>query len=309
MNLHHLRYFLAITRTGGFTPAARILNVTQPTVSSGIAELERILGVKVFNRSGHSVDLTMEGRTLLNYALQIEDLINEAEESLRQPNSVENQGFQFGAIDAAVIYLLPDVLQAYRDANPHIELSTQVAPSQYLVEELLTNRSEFGVITLPYEDPRIMTLSLVKDEMPLVVGPDHHFTKRNKVSPNAVALESLILFHKDSVSRKLVDERFSELGITPRVAMEMRSPEAMRKLVESGLGISFLPQITVSESVATGALCTVSAPQLRFEREIGLGWRKGRYFGPAIRDLIEAITDKFGKVEEWRNSQLSNSEG
>ena len=288
MNLHHLRYFLAITRTGGFTPAARTLNVTQPTVSSGIAELERILGVKVFNRSGHSVDLTMEGRTLLNYALQIEDLINEAEESLRQPNSVENQGFQFGAIDAAVIYLLPDVLQAYRDANPHIELSTQVAPSQ---------------------DPRIMTLSLVKDEMPLVVGPDHHFTKRNKVSPNAVALESLILFHKDSVSRKLVDERFSELGITPRVAMEMRSPEAMRKLVESGLGISFLPQITVSESVAAGALCTVSAPQLRFEREIGLGWRKGRYFGPAIRDLIEAITDKFGKVEEWRNSQLSNSEG
>ena len=124
-----------------------------------------------------------------------------------------------------------------------------------------------------------------------------------------MALESLILFHKDSVSRKLVDERFSELGITPRVAMEMRSPEAMRKLVESGLGISFLPQITVSESVAAGALCTVSAPQLRFEREIGLVWRKGRYFGPAIRDLIEAITDKFGKVEEWRNSQLSNSEG
>ena len=302
MNLQHLRYFLAIVRAGGFTRAARDLHVTQPTVSSGIAELERLLGTRLFNRAGRRVDLTLEGRALLTYALQIEDLVDEAVERVRKGNVLTEQGFRFGAIDAAVIYLLPDILQSYRDAHPHVELSTQVASSRYLVEDLLMNRSEFAVITLPFEHPRIATLSLVRDEMPLVAGAGHRLAGRAAAAAE-IAAEPLILFHSESVSRRIVDERFAELGITPRVAMEMRSPEAMRKLVESGMGISFLPRMTVAESLAAGTVCVVPAPELRFEREIGLAWRKGRYFGPAIRSLLDAVADRFGKLEPWRESQ------
>ena len=103
MNLQHLRYFLAVTRAGGFTQAARTLHVTQPTVSSGIAELERHLGVKVFNRNGRSVELTLEGRTLLGYALQLEDVLGELEDRLHRREVSPGEGFRFGAIDAAVI--------------------------------------------------------------------------------------------------------------------------------------------------------------------------------------------------------------
>ena len=297
MNFHHLRYFLAVTRAGGFTPAARALSVTQPTVSSGIAELERDLGVKLFNRDSRHVDLTLEGRTLMSYALRIEDLLEEAGQRLSR--DVLPDGFRFGAIDAAVIYLLPEILRTYLDTYPQLDLAIQVAPSRYLVEDLLTNRSEFALISLPLDHPRIQTIPLCSDEFLLVVGASHHLAGRTAITPAEAAQETLILFHPDSVSRQIVDERFAEAGVAPRIVMEMSSPEAMRKLVEAGVGVSFLPSMTVQDAVAMGSLCAVPVDGMAFDREIGLAWRRGRYFGPTISLLIEQILAAHDRLEAW----------
>jgi len=303
MNLHHLRYFLAVARRSSFSQAARDNHVTQPTVSSGIAELERSMGVRLFNREGRRISLTMEGRTLVRYAMQIQDLVEEAEDRLNRRDVLPGEGFQFGAIDAAVTYLLPDILTAYIQAYPEVELSLQVAPSRYLVDDLLMNRSEFAVISLPFSHPRIETVTIYQDAMPLVVGAAHPFARRPSVRLEEVEGEPLILFHADSVSRKIVDERFSEAGVSPRVVMAMRSPEAMRKLVEVGVGISFLPMLTVRESLASGALVEVTVEEVVFSRQIGVAWRRRRYFSPAVRHLLDAIFMQYGKSEEWIAAQ------
>ena len=229
MNLQHLRYFLAVARNGGFTQAAREMHVTQPTVSSGVADLERHLGVQLFNRDSRHVALTTEGRLLMGYAVQIEDLLEEAGERLERRDLEPGEGFQFGAIDAAVIYLLPEILKEYMRSYPGVALKTQVAPSRYLVEDLLMNRSEFALIHLPYSHPKIDTVPIYRDEMPLVVGTDHRFTHCREVELNEVVEEPLILFHADSVSRKVVDEKLAEAGLALGATMELRSPEAMRK--------------------------------------------------------------------------------
>jgi len=297
VNFQHLRYFLTITRRGGFTQAARELNVTQPTVSSGISELERNLGVKLFNRDSRHVDLTPQGRTLMSYALQVEDLLEEAGQRLSE--DLLPDGFRFGAIDAAVIYLLPEILRSYLDSYPELDLSIQVEPSRYLVEDLLTNRSEFALISLPLDNPKIQTVSLCSDDMPLVVGAGHRLAGRSTISPAEAAGETLILFHPDSVSRHIVDERFAEAGVAPRIVMEMRSPEAMRKLVEAGVGASFLPRMTVMDALEAGSLCALQVEGMSFEREIGLAWRRGRYFGPTISHLIELILDPHDRLDAW----------
>jgi DNA-binding transcriptional LysR family regulator len=299
MNLQHLRYFLAVARTGGFTQAARQMHVTQPTVSSGIAELERSLGVRLFNRDSRHVELTLEGRLLMNYALQVEDLLEEAGGRLQRRDLLPGEGFCFGAIDAAVIYLLPELLKKYMRDHPQVRLRAQVAPSRYLVEDLLMNRAEFALISLPFAHPKIETVAIHRDDMPLVVGRGHRFAGRRRVSLAQVVEEPLILFHADSVSRQIVDEKFAQAGLAPGAVMEMRSPEAMRKLVEAGVGISFLPRLTVAESLESGALRAVPVQGIAFEREIGVAWRQGRYFGPAIRGLLEAIFAVYGGREEW----------
>ena len=111
--------------------------------------------------------------------------------------------------------------------------------------------------------------------------------------------EPLLLFHADSVSRKIVDEKLAEIGLQPGAVMEMRSPEAMRKLVEAGVGISFLPEVAIADSVARGDLCTVEVEGVSFEREIGIARRRGRYFGPAIRRLLEQILTAYGGSRRW----------
>ena len=300
MNLHHLRYFLSVAKTGSFSKAAQDMHVTQPTVSSGIAELEKSLGVRLFNRGTRRAELTLEGRTLVSYAMQVQDLVSEAEDRLQRRDILPGEGFQFGAIDAAVTYLLPDILKTYMRDHPEVALSVQVAPSRYLVDDLLMNRSEFAMISLPFEHPRIETISIYNDAMPLVVGAAHPFARRKSVALSEVVQEPLMLFHADSVSRKIVDERFAEAGVLPSVVMEMRSPEAMRKLVEVGVGISFLPRLAVQESLDLGALKIVRVQGVSFSREIGVAWRRRRYFGPAIRYLLEMIFEAYGGLEAWR---------
>ena len=300
MNLQHLRYFLAVARSGRFTAAARQQHVTQPTVSSAIAELEQELGVRLFHR-GRQVELTLEGRTLVDYAVQIEDLLDEALERVTGGLPQPGDSFRFGAIDAAVIYLLPEVLRDFVAHHPDVELAIEVGPtSRDLVEHVLENRAEFAVISLPYEHPRLRTLAVMRDEMPLVVGPSHPLAGRRRVRTPDIAAEPFILFQPDSVSRRIVDEHFTKVGITPRVVMEMRSPEAMRKLVEAGVGVSFLPRIAVAESLTAGTLKEVRVTGLSLHRQIGLAWRQGRYFGPAVRALVEAFLSQYGLVENWR---------
>jgi DNA-binding transcriptional LysR family regulator len=277
--------------------------VTQPTISSGISELEAELGIKLFNRSGRQAELTMEGKTLVNYAVQIQDLLDEAADRIGKRPGAASEGFQFGAIDAAVIYLLPGILRTYLSTHPDVELSVHVAPSRDLAEDLIMNRSEFAVITLPFDHPRLETLPLYRDRLLLVVGATHAFSQRRTVTLEQVVGEPLILFHEDSVSRRLVDEKFAEAGVSPRVVMAMGSPEAMRKLVESGVGISFLPYLTVKDSLESGELKEVGVKGVNFSREIGLAWKRGRYFGPAIQDLVLSVVGKFGKTAAFRKAR------
>lgn len=297
MNFHHLRYFLAVARSGGFTSAAQSLSVTQPTVSNAISELERSLKIKLFNRHSRYVELTIEGKVLMNYALQIEDTLVELEERLRH-HDLGSEGFNFGAIDAAVIYMLPDLLKSFMNDNPRMQLRAQVGPSRQLVDDLLLNKLEFALISLPFSHDRIETLSLYNDSMPLIVGRNHIFAKRGRVQMVDVIAEPLLLFSSGSVSRQIVDEKLSEFGLNPTKVMEMGSPEAMRKLVEVGLAVSFLPLMTVNESVARGDLCVVEVDGVKFRREIGLAWRRSRYFGPLIRQLIDRIVSSCDKETE-----------
>ena len=196
-------------------------------------------------------------------------------------------------------YLLPEILKEYMRSYLGVALKTQVAPSRYLVEDLLMNRSEFALIHLPYSHPKIDTVPIYRDEMPLVVGTNYCFAHRREVELNEVVEEPLILFHADSVSRKVVDEKLAEAGLALGATMELRSPEAMRKLVEAGVGISFLPQLAVRESIDGGALVTVAVKSVSFEREIGVAWRRGRYFGQAVRLMLDTVFEVYGVREIW----------
>ena len=276
------------------------MNVTQPAVSGAIAELESQLGVKLFHRQGRKVELTIEGRNLNHYAIRIQDLVEEASHRLTHQAPDGGEAFQFGSIDAGAIYLLPDILRDYLAANPDVRLSVQVAPSRYLADDLLMNRSEFAVLTLPYDHARLETLSLCRDRLILCAGAAHPFSGKRSVTLEQVVKEPLILFHDDSVSRRLVDEKFAEAGLSPRVVMAMRSPEAMRKLVEAGVGISFLPFITVQDALESGELREIRVKGVSLSREIGLAWKRGRYFGPPIQSLLMAIATKFGKEAALR---------
>ena len=152
MNLRQLRTFLAVAHTGSFTAAAREVHLTQPTVSTGVADLEHSMGVRLFNRSGRRISLTLEGRQLMSYAERIQDLVTEARDRVGKGDLEGAEGFRFGAIDAAVIYLIPELLAAYHRRFPEIEVEVPAmdearmdGPSPHFQNE----RVELGVSWTP----------------------------------------------------------------------------------------------------------------------------------------------------------------
>ncbi len=312
MNIQHLRYFIAVSSSGRFTAAAKELHVSQPTVSSGIAELEKQMEVKLFNRDSRHVSLTAEGRILLEYAVQIVDLLKEAKTELAAGEVLPGEKVRFGAVDGAVIYLLPDLLRDFSHRFPGVELTTSVSSSRPLMEEVLLNRSDFAVVTLPISHPQIEVISLVRDPLPLVVNPEHRFACRKSVAASDIAVEPLITFHPESVSRQIVDEEFAKKGVSLTASMEMSSPDAIRKLVESGAGIAFLSEMTVEDSLVSESLTEVQVRGLKLSREIGLIWRRGRHFSPGVRRLIEAILarfDHFAEAERFAGRVTDRSKG
>ena len=265
--------------------------------------MEKQLGVKLFNRDSRHVGLTSEGRILLEYAVEIVDLVEEATGRLASGEVLPGERIRFGAIDAAVIYLLPDLLKSFSRRYPGVELTTQVASSPPLVEEVLSNRAEFAVVSLPVAHAQIEAISLISDPMALVVNPEHRFARRSSVAAAEIADEALIMFHGESVSRQIVEEGFAQQGLALTTSMAVSSPDAIRKLVEAGAGISFLPQMAVVDSIAAGTLSKIRVRNLDIAREIGLVWRRGRYFSPAVCRLLEAIVAKFGRTKEWRRAE------
>ena len=157
-------------------------------------------------------------------------------------------------------------------------------------------------MTLPVENAKCDTLPLHDDASVLVVGSGHRLANRKRVRLREVATETLILFHEESVSRMPVDEHLAEAGLSPGRIMELSSPEAMRKLVEAGVGVSFLPRLTVSESLEAGTLKEMSVVGVELKRQIGLVWRRGRYFSPAIQSFLDLLVRQFGKEADWAHA-------
>jgi DNA-binding transcriptional LysR family regulator len=183
---------------------------------------------------------------------------------------------ELGTTDVASIYVLPKVYRAFRRRHPEAELSVHVEGSEALLRQLREGAVELAIVSLrvgaveaPVPDG-FSADAFFRERLEIVVAGTDALAGRRRVTWHDLAAVPLLGFKRDSVTRRAVDARFREEGLSPRVAMEMSSPETIKRLVAVGLGAAVLPARSVAAEVRAGTLAALPMRAPRLERVLGV---------------------------------------
>ncbi len=288
MELSTLNVFLVVATEKSFSRAAEKLLRTQPAVSLALQRLEADLGEKLIDRSGKELLLTDAGRVVLDYARRFSNLKGEMENAIAELRDNSGGRLVIGANESTTLYLLQHI-ERYRALFPKVKLQVRRSLSSKIPTELIDGNLELGVISYASRDERVTSKVIFTDSLAFVVSPQHRLAGRSSVPIADLGEETFIAHNVLSPYRDMVLREFQRYRVPLRMDIEMPTIESIRKLVQSNLGVAFLPRMCVEQELSQGALCAVRVEELHVERKIYLvrpARRALSYAAGAFLDLL-----------------------
>ena len=292
LNLHLLRLFATVTRTGSFSRAAEILHLSQPAISKGVRDFEEQVGCRLLDREPKGVRPTREGQALARHAETLFAAERAAEEELRALRNLDSGTLRVGASTTIATYMIADDLGRFHRNHPNVDLHLVIANTRDIADLMLGHEIEIALVEGPVEDDKLIARPWRNDVMELIVGADHPFAAaRAPLDRNRLDDEILILREPGSGSREVVAQALAAHGIAPARTLEIGSTEAIKQAVAAGLGVSIVSTATVGDQVQLGRLKRVAIEGVRIERTLWQLDMPGRVQMPAalaFQRLLEA---------------------
>jgi len=252
--IRHLVAFTTVLEAGGFTKAARSLNLTQSALSHQVKTLEEQLGVEVFARVGKRTLLTQAGEILLKYATSVLRELNEARQALLELQDPGRGRLRISAAGHSCYKLLPRILQEFKAEYPRVELSVSADYTGEAVQHLREGILDIAILVAPPPVRGLKVESLATDELFVIVPASHPWAKRRRIRWNDLATQVLITYNKASQTHQLLLHRLTHEGAAMPETMEVREAEAVTEMVKVGLGVSVLPPWVVRMELQSGTL-------------------------------------------------------
>jgi DNA-binding transcriptional LysR family regulator len=290
--LAQIEAFVEVASRRNVTRAAEALAVSQPALSARLRNLERELGTTLFVRAGHGVRLTEAARAFLPYAQRALESVREGRALMAELGRGEAGRLLLGAAPAVSTYVLPLALTRFRTEHPNVHLSVQTAHSEEILEMLLREQIEVGIVRA-LRHRAVESIPLYEDELALVVHPQHPFAARGAIRLEEVGHEQLVMFDRTSSYHELTNSFFREAGVVPRGVMELDNIDAAKKMVEHGLGVALLPRTAVAAEIEGGSLRAVhiaDAKPLR-RRIVAIRLRDSGLPSAAVVAFLEIVRD------------------
>lgn len=287
------------------------LNLSQPAVSIQIRQLERRLGLRLFERVGRRVEPTAAGRELVPHVRRIDDAVAAALEAVADYAQAVAGRVRIGTGATACIYLLPPLLRELRRRFPQLEIVVRTGNTSDILKSLEDNALDFGLATLPMPDRGFTVEPLLDDEI-VAVFPGEGAAP-SALTATALAGLPVLLYEPGGNSRRVIDDWFRSAAVELKPVMELGSIEAIKQLIAAGLGCGLLPRLAVAgEQAASGLLVRSLTPILY--RQIGLVLRRDKVPDWALREVIAAIrglgpghSDQTSNTTPSRESRSSSS--
>lgn len=288
--LQQLRYLVAIADAGSFGAAADDEFVSQPALSSQIKELEKKLGVTLFERSARGAMLTATGESVVERARVVLREINDLVETTKHDGNQLRGRIGLGVIPTLAPYVLPDVVRSFMSEHVDAELHIHELQTSHLLESLRHGDIDFGLLALPLGSDEFATAAVGKDKFVLAIPESHPLAKgKSPVKLDVLRDERVILLEEGHCLRDQVTQ-ICQLAFSEPSEVQATSMATLAQMVAAGLGVTLLPECAVAVEAGPGrGIATRKFAGESPSRTIGLVWRKSSPFAGAFSDLAAIL--------------------
>jgi DNA-binding transcriptional LysR family regulator len=286
MDFDQLETFLEVARLSSFSRAAEKRFRTQPAISSQIRLLEEEVGAKLLDRSGGKVSITASGKLFQRYAEDTLEARKAVLLAIAETERVPRGEIIVGANEGTCLHILPEVFAEFKRQYPDVAVNIQRSHYGRIMDSIIDNSVDFGVISLPVNDARLTVVLIHRDELVIIAPPHHPLAKMKSASVAEVAKFPLVV-PKTGHTRDGLEALFHEGKIKPRYAMELDSSELLKRFVAADVGVGFIARSHVQEDVRAGVLSLIPLADAQVRRDLALVFRKDKALSRAALAFID----------------------
>jgi DNA-binding transcriptional LysR family regulator len=286
MDFDQLETFLEVARHYSFSRAAEKRFRTQPAISSQIRALEEEVGAKLFDRSGGKVALTSAGKVFQQYAEEALQARRTVLNAVREMERVPRGEIVVAANEGTCLHILPEVFSEFKTQYPSVSVSIQRSESNKILESVIDNSVDFGVVSLPVDDVRMTIVPIHKDELVAIVPSSHPLSKAKAASVAEIAKFPLLV-PKIGRTRDAIENMFHERRLRPQISMELDSSELLKRFAAAGVGVGFIARSNVAEDTRAGVLVALAISDAQIRRDLALVFRKDKALSRAALAFID----------------------
>jgi LysR family transcriptional regulator, low CO2-responsive transcriptional regulator len=286
MDFDQLEIFLEVARLSSFSRAAEKRFRTQPAISSQIRALEEEVGARVLDRSGGRVSLTASGKLFFKYAEETLERRKAILIEIAETERVPRGEIVVGANEGTCLHILPEVFAQFKRDYPNVAVSIKRSDYARILESILENAVDFGVVSLPVNDNRLEVQPIHRDELVVITAVKHALAGKKGVTVAEVATFPLVL-PKAGHTRDALDALFYDHHLKPKVAMELDSSELLKRFVAADVGVGFIARSNIEEDIRAKALVALTLADAQIRRDLALVFRKDKSLSRAAKAFIE----------------------
>jgi DNA-binding transcriptional LysR family regulator len=260
--LYRLYCFEVVVEEGGFKRATARLHITQPALSYQIKRLEVEVGAQLFYRRPGGVIPTEAGRLLFQHAQQVSATVRQAKHAMKDLSVGAAGEVRIGTVNSIGSYFLPRILWAMRERCPAKQLTVLYREADDIVDALLANRVDLAILADPRVDHRLRYETLFEERVSLVSGRSHPFFGCETIRPKQLEGAQFVALSRQTPTGALIASHLERLDVTVEPVLSTDNVETVKRMVESGMGVAFLPDMVTESEVGE------SRPDRRLHRSL-----------------------------------------
>lgn len=302
--LHQLKVFETVARNGSFTRAAEELLITQPTVSSQVKQLTKVVGLPLFEQIGKSLYLTDAGRELLGTCQDIFEKLDNFEIKI-----ADLKGTKQGQLNLAVIttakYFVPRLLGSFCQNYPGIDVALKVTNHYEIQQRMSTNKDDLYVISNPNQGIDLTSKAFLNNPLVVVAKKDHPLANKKNIDLSELNDQAFIMREQGSGTRDSILELFEEHNIKVKVKLELGSNEAIKQAISGGLGISILSEHCLISEGILGELTILDFQHFPIKRHWYVSHLAGKKLSVIAQTFLDYLLEESSRMPFPQSSILA----
>lgn len=289
-----LQVFHAVAKQLSFTKAAEVLFMTQPAVTFQIKQLEEHFNTRLFDRGHGKISLTPAGETVLEYAERILGLSSELDVRLAEMTGQIGGPLLLGASTTIAEFMLPRILGEFRSQYPNVKPRLIVANSETIEMRVAEHTLDIGLIEAPSHQHNLQCEVCCEDELLAICAPGSPLAKNKELTPQLLATHPFISREPGSGTREVTDNYFRAAGVPPEslnIVIELGSPEAIKGVVETGIGFAIVSRASVFKEKRLGDLLAIPLKP-RLNRMLSMVYPKEKFRSRLVNTFVEFANAK-----------------